>query len=249
MLMPSVELNGKMDQINSVFQRNFDEAVSSGQCLYHVTPGINFEALWFNWLPDYLFKQNCCSTCGKFLKDYGGLVTINDDGTVESVLFKNKEGFPEEYLDSVNICESSILKFPEVVSVFKERADLKIVGIPESEGFHHFHHLERKINDPCFTEIRGLFNWTYSIIKQIEAIEAIHGTEPYFGFYVNNFIRRVTEKHPEYCTTKRFPAVFQSITTLMIDLWEKRFKDNPIKWRPDPNILNNKNLDEITWSN
>jgi hypothetical protein len=89
--------------------------------------------LWLAALPEALRRENACSTCKAFLRNFGGLVTIDDKGRTTSVLW-NPDVVPEPYRVGVRALAEAVSGAP-ITGVFVS-AD-RVWGTPDKGGFWH----------------------------------------------------------------------------------------------------------------
>jgi hypothetical protein len=85
-------------------------------------------------LPEEQIAYHTCSACRHFINRYGGLVTITEDGDVESAIW-NEDDAPELYRRSVSAVLRTIRKnVVDGVFVSKET----VYGQPQTGPWHHF---------------------------------------------------------------------------------------------------------------
>ena len=84
-------------------------------------------------LPASEYQYHNCSACKRFVNTYGGLATINSDGTLESPLWSNEDA-PELYQGSIRAMLRQIKK-AHVVNVFYDKAN--VWGNPITGGWRH----------------------------------------------------------------------------------------------------------------
>lgn len=89
--------------------------------------------LWLAALPEALRRENACSTCSAFLRNFGGLVTIDDKGRTTSVLW-NADVVPELYRAGVRALANAVASAP-ITGVFM--SDKRVWGTPDKGGFGH----------------------------------------------------------------------------------------------------------------
>src|SRR5262245_50124604 len=90
--------------------------------------------LWLAALPEQWRREYTCSTCRAFMRRFGGLVTIDDKGRSEPLLWR-AESTPEPFRASVRALAESVAGAP-ITGVFMSTA--RDWGAPESDGFQHF---------------------------------------------------------------------------------------------------------------
>jgi hypothetical protein len=89
--------------------------------------------LWLAALPEALRRENTCATCRAFLRNFGGLVTIDDKGRTASVLW-NADLAPEPYRAGVRALADAVSQ-AAITGVFV--SDKRVWGTPNSGGFEH----------------------------------------------------------------------------------------------------------------
>jgi hypothetical protein len=89
--------------------------------------------LWLAALPEALRRENVCSTCRAFLRNFGGLVTIDDKGRTASVLW-NADVVPEPYRAGVRALADAVSQAP-VTGVFL--SGKRVWGTADKGGFGH----------------------------------------------------------------------------------------------------------------
>lgn len=90
-------------------------------------------ALWLAALPQALRRENACSTCKAFMRNFGGLVTIDDKGRTASTLW-NPDVVPEPYRAGVRALADAVSGAP-ITGVFV--SDDRVWGAPDKGGFGH----------------------------------------------------------------------------------------------------------------
>lgn len=82
-------------------------------------------------------QHHDCQCCSKFLKYFGGIVTLTQSGNMQSALWnpENFEGIPDVYLNAVRRLQALVESRP-VVSQYLW--DGPAWGVAEAGGFHHF---------------------------------------------------------------------------------------------------------------
>ncbi len=78
-----------------------------------------------------------CHTCKNFIRRYGGLVTINDDGTTTSAVW-NPESAPEEIRQAIQNMKDAVER-SRVAGVFV--SSLETLGTRDA-GYHHHYYLK-----------------------------------------------------------------------------------------------------------
>ena len=76
-----------------------------------VTQTSNLFDLFLNNIPISLRDEYTCSTCQKFVENYGGIVTVASDGKPTPVMW-NPEGVPALYVEAVSVIASVVARSP-----------------------------------------------------------------------------------------------------------------------------------------
>lgn len=98
-----------------------------------VTQTSNLFDLFLNNIPISLRDEYTCSTCQKFVENYGGIVTIASDGKPTPVMW-NPEGVPALYVEAVSVIASVVARSP-IDNVFL--SEEQTWRIPVSGTWHH----------------------------------------------------------------------------------------------------------------
>ena len=112
----------------------FKSKVNSRTTLYRVRCNDLWDIYLENLPEEGRFVYNC-RACRHFIERFGGLVTINDDGTIESVLWGAT--VPDYFAKSVAALNTYITQHTVVEDVF--RSDVQVLGTPVSWGWTHLH--------------------------------------------------------------------------------------------------------------
>lgn len=113
----------------------FDRVVANNKHLYQV----HVDGLWDLYLDnlpeDGRFVYNC-RACKHFIERYGNLVTIAEDGHIESALWY-KVNVPEYFHEAVVRMNNHVRNAAKVSNVFI--SDVKTLGTPETGVWTHLH--------------------------------------------------------------------------------------------------------------
>lgn len=99
------------------------------------------ELLWDGYLaslPEEERQHHNCSCCRHFIKRYGGLVTIDDNGNTESLLWclpENDKAVPEKY-NPVLTYLNNVVAYSKVTGVLE--SDYGVLGFPVTGVWSHF---------------------------------------------------------------------------------------------------------------
>lgn len=121
-------------EFESAIKEHFKSKVNSRTTLYRVRCNDLWNIYFENLPEEGRFVYNC-RACRHFIERFGGLVTINDDGSIESVLWGAT--VPDYFAKSVAALNTYITQHTVVEDVF--RSDVQVLGIPASWGWTHLH--------------------------------------------------------------------------------------------------------------
>lgn len=111
----------------------FNEMVGDGIPLF-TTAIEDLFSVFLDNLPTEARQHYTCHACRHFFNRYGSLVTVNEDGTLDSVLWDD-ESAPEFFKTAAKAIRKAVLK-AKINSVFK--TDLKVLGMPVTGVWTHF---------------------------------------------------------------------------------------------------------------
>lgn len=116
-----------------VVKRHFNSMVNAEKKLFTTNVTGLYEAYLGN-LPAEARQRYTCHACKNFIERFGGLVTINEDGTMNSVMW-DVANTPIFFLDSVYAMKEAVLK-SRVNGVFVP--DARVLGTPRTGEWTHF---------------------------------------------------------------------------------------------------------------
>ncbi|MFD3447143.1 hypothetical protein ACFDTO_21330 [Microbacteriaceae bacterium 4G12] len=125
-------INDRYPEFRESISNYFNLVLSKGVQLFTTDSEGLFEAYLDN-LPKEARQHYTCSACRKFISKYGGLVTISDDGEMESAIW-NEGAVPEFFDLSVKAMKNIVMK-SKVNGVFL--SENKILGKPITMEWHH----------------------------------------------------------------------------------------------------------------
>lgn len=121
----------------ATMQANFDKAIATGRPLF-LTHTEDLNELYLSNIPEIMegVRQHyTCHACRQFLQRFGSLVTINEDGITQSVLF-NEEFVPALFKTSVQAMREAV-ESASVSGVFIP--DARVLGTPKTGEWTHLH--------------------------------------------------------------------------------------------------------------
>lgn len=123
------------DRFNSAVQNHF-AVVSSGRenQLFTVSTDGLFD-LYLSGFPEAERQEHNCNYCRAFMKNYGGLVVVEDDGELASVVWPLKE--EGEYGPSSRLVAIEVRRRSRISGVFMTNE--KDLGIAQTGIWTHFH--------------------------------------------------------------------------------------------------------------
>lgn len=95
------------------------------------TDAVNLYDHFLAEMPEELRQVNNCNTCRKFVNTYGGLVTVNEDGSLHAVMWDDA---PEFFHDAVEQVRKNVCK-AKVTGVFVTSDEE--LGVYEKGGYFH----------------------------------------------------------------------------------------------------------------
>jgi len=131
------------DDLVTAMQRHFDAVIErNGPSLFRVDPfasgSVEIHSLW-EWyltqLPAADVQHHSCHACQQFMRHYGNLVSINDDGTLVSAIWSAESAVPEPYRAAVHALARSVTQ-ARVTDVALTRAT--VWGTPVTGEWTHF---------------------------------------------------------------------------------------------------------------
>lgn len=133
--VPSYERH--FDGLVRVVQRSLDEALRrSGGVLFRVDAGDLFE-VYLSSFPEEDRQYHNCNCCHSFLRRYGSLAVLAEDGSIEPALWTVVDGVtPERHYAPALEALARAVRGGRVVDQFLW--DEQLWGTPEAGGFTHF---------------------------------------------------------------------------------------------------------------
>lgn len=119
------------DHLLSAVQAHFDQT-AAGQALF-ATDAEGLYAAYLDHLPEAR-QLHTCAACRRFIERFGGLVTINTDGTTTPVMW-NPATAPALYAEAIAAMAKRVAR-ARVVGVFL--SDLPQWGTPQTGDWTHF---------------------------------------------------------------------------------------------------------------
>ncbi|MEX3713511.1 hypothetical protein ABFV99_14000 [Cytobacillus horneckiae] len=113
-------------------QNFFNRAISGGKKLF-TTNVTGLYELYLNNLPSEARQHYACNACKNFIERFGGLVTIDEDGTLNSAMW-NIETTPSFFAPAVATMKSAVLK-SRVNGVFIPES--RVLGVPRTGEWTH----------------------------------------------------------------------------------------------------------------
>ncbi|MGH1263470.1 hypothetical protein ACQVWE_14295 [Bacillus cereus] len=110
----------------------FDVAIESGKKLFTTNVGELYE-IYLDNLPAEARQHYTCNACRTFINRFGGLVTIDEDGTMNSAMW-NQGNTPTFFKPAVTAMKQAVLN-ARVNGVFIP--DARVLGIPRTGEWTH----------------------------------------------------------------------------------------------------------------
>lgn len=213
----------KFEQFKIVIQNKIAEMIKGGNLLY--LTGVDSDALWQNYLDSFpegtnpMFRERReydCSCCRQFIRPYGNLVAINEDGTLTSIWDIKVEGYYQDVADTL----SKFVKSKSILDVFI--TDEKKMGNVssnteiirgESVTWHHFYHklenykgMTQRSKSPADMkgDLRTSFQVFQRALEEIDSesiqtvIDLINENELYRGEESKTMVDMFQVLHTEY---------------------------------------------------
>lgn len=124
--------NDQYPEFSDAVKNRFNSMVRGGKKLFTTNAIGLFEAYIEN-LPSEAQQHYTCNTCKNFIRKYGGLVTISDNGETESVLWNENE-VPVFFTESVKAMKKLVMQ-ARVNRVFL--SDFETLGKPVAGEWKH----------------------------------------------------------------------------------------------------------------
>jgi len=121
-------------QFENAIKARFESMVKAGVKLFR-TDATNIYETYLAYLPAYARQHYTCNACEHFFNRFGSLVTIDDEGIVNSVLW-DEYAVPAFFVNSVKAMRREVLT-SKVTGVFL--SDVKTLGIPKTGEWTHPH--------------------------------------------------------------------------------------------------------------
>jgi hypothetical protein len=119
-------------EFEAALETRFNKLVGEGTKLFQTNTEVLYE-LYLSKLPEESRQHYNCNTCKTFINRYGGLVTINDNGTINSVMW-DEALVPEFFVRAVTAMKYAVLT-SQVNGVFIP--DQKVLGTPKTGEWSH----------------------------------------------------------------------------------------------------------------
>ncbi|MEC2524157.1 hypothetical protein P9X78_18350 [Bacillus thuringiensis] len=110
----------------------FDMAINSGKKLFTTNVDELYE-IYLNNLPAEARQHYTCNACRTFINRFGGLVTIDENGTMNSAMW-NEDITPRFFAPAVSAMKKAVLN-SRVNGVFIP--DARVLGIPRTGEWTH----------------------------------------------------------------------------------------------------------------
>lgn len=127
--------NDGYDELRSQMNNRFNSIVKNGGKIFKT----NAEDMWETFisnLPENARQFYNCNACRHFFNRYGGLVTINENGAMSSVLFEVTVDTPKFFLNAVVEMNKEVLS-SKVIGVFIPEQET--LGYPVTGEHTHFY--------------------------------------------------------------------------------------------------------------
>lgn len=118
---------------------NLDSNNNFGLVMYHTA--LDVRAAWRDELSkvsDDLGQQHNCGTCAQFFRDYGNLVTINPNGSLNSVIWPEDTSNLGQYAEPVKAMRKLIAE-STVDEIFVRYSTQPKWGVPVTKDWTHFY--------------------------------------------------------------------------------------------------------------
>ncbi|MES9681864.1 hypothetical protein ABWK22_02865 [Gottfriedia acidiceleris] len=126
--------NDGYPQFETSLQTFFDKAVSGDKPLFTTNVTGLFD-VFINNLPEHARQHYTCRCCEQFIERFGGLVTINENGTINTAIW-DVENAPDFFVHAVSAMKV-IVNNSKVNGVFIP--DARVLGTPKSGSWTHLH--------------------------------------------------------------------------------------------------------------
>lgn len=124
--------NDRYPEFSESIKNNFINAIGKGGVLYRTNTSGLFDAYLNNILVDARQHYNC-NTCHNFIRKYGGLVIMLEDGSIEPAIW-NDDTAPDFFKASSKAMKDIVLKSKVIGPFYSSTLDL---GLPEAGGWDH----------------------------------------------------------------------------------------------------------------
>ncbi|PEA25847.1 hypothetical protein CN984_12050 [Bacillus cereus] len=122
-------------QFEQAVNNRFDSIINGGNNKLFTTNATNIYETYLSNLPVNAQQHYQCRACQSFFNKYGGLVTIDENGAVQSVLW-DETAVPTFFAKAVKAVKRLVLN-SKVVGVFL--SDVKTLGQPKTGEWTHIH--------------------------------------------------------------------------------------------------------------
>lgn len=124
--------NDSYSEFEEGLKISFNKAISGGKKLFK-TNVENLYEIYINNLPERSRQHYTCHACRHFINRFGGLVTIDEDGVMDSVMW-DEQNTPPFFVQAVSALKQVVLN-SKVNGVFIP--DSKILGTPRTGEWTH----------------------------------------------------------------------------------------------------------------
>lgn len=115
-----------------LIDRQFQSMIKEGKTLFR-TDAVNLFEAFLLEIPSEYRQRYTCSECKKFVRKYGNIVAMSQDGEVEAALWGNFDGLLAPSFKKMK----DIVENAKIVDVFISSKE--ILGTKEAGGFNHMH--------------------------------------------------------------------------------------------------------------
>ena len=134
------DYHGFLDAVSA----NFNKLLADNKApLFIIDSSIDLNAVYLSAVVESEMAEHKCRTCEHFLRNYGGLVHINEDGSLTSAVWANTDGIPAEYLGVAEALKAAVERTPVSGPFYtpvksKLYAGNGVLGEPSKGSFRHF---------------------------------------------------------------------------------------------------------------
>lgn len=134
-LVETVRDDREYDDVLQQVQQHFMAAIAGNKPLFTVEFP-NLYGVFISGLPDHMRQHHTCRACERFVNAFGGLVTIEDDGSLRSALWSRAfENVSPLYQVPIEMIRRFVER-SRVTGVFI--SDKEQLGTPVTGEWHHF---------------------------------------------------------------------------------------------------------------